>query len=60
MELLQLASEAKQASYALAVLGTEEKNRALCRMAEALLLCQDEILGENGRDVQAAIAAGCS
>ena len=58
MELLQLAAEAKRASYALAVLGTSKKNEALCRMADALLVHTEEILAENRRDLKAAAAAG--
>ena len=52
------AAAAKSAFYQLAAAGTEQKNRALLRMAELIEAHQNEILAANQTDMQAATAKG--
>lgn len=52
------ASQAKQASFEMAVLPTETKNAALLKIADALLANQQEIIAANEIDVQAAKESG--
>ena len=52
------ATAAKSAFYQLAAAGTEQKNRALLRMAELIEAHQNEILTANQTDMQAATAKG--
>ena len=52
------ATAAKSAFYQLAAAGTEQKNRALLRMAELIEAHQNEILAANQTDMQAATAKG--
>lgn len=54
----EIAKEAKQASYKLARLPTEVKNRALLSMAETLEKSLGEIIAANNADVDAARARG--
>ncbi len=58
IELLNQAKEAKGASVKLACTGTEEKNRALGLIAEALIKNTDKILAANKVDVDAAVEKG--
>jgi gamma-glutamyl phosphate reductase len=52
--ILDQANAAKKASYALACMGSNEKNAILHRMAGALIENADFILSENAEDVKAA------
>ncbi len=47
-EVRKLAEKAREAAAALAITSTDERNRALLAMADALLARQDEILAANG------------
>jgi len=58
MELIRCATEAKDASYKLAVLGEAEKNHALLCMAKALTDNAEKILEANKTDVENAEKAG--
>jgi len=51
----QRAYEAKQASFATAVLDTEIKDQALLRIADALLANQEAIFAENRKDMEEAV-----
>ena len=53
-EVLQLAKRARAASGQLAITSTEQRNRALLAMADALIDRQDEILAANAADMAAA------
>ncbi|MBS7634752.1 glutamate-5-semialdehyde dehydrogenase [Candidatus Bathyarchaeota archaeon] len=53
-----MCKKAKEASYILAKLSTEVKNRALYNMADALEKNADEILEANQKDVEASRARG--
>jgi glutamate-5-semialdehyde dehydrogenase len=59
-EALRLAKQAKTASRRLAPLSSEEKNRALCLMAERLEGKSQYLLNENSKDIEAAKRAGIS
>lgn len=54
MTTQEILSAAKAAKARLAVLGTEEKNRALAAMADELLSDSEAILEENEKDLEAA------
>jgi glutamate-5-semialdehyde dehydrogenase len=56
--ILNMCKKAKEASYILARLPTEVKNRALYNMAEALEKNEDEILQANKKDVEASRSRG--
>ncbi|MEM0050245.1 MAG: glutamate-5-semialdehyde dehydrogenase [Candidatus Bathyarchaeia archaeon] len=56
--VLGICRKAKEASYILARLPTETKNRALYNMADALEAHSDEILEANRKDVEASRASG--
>ena len=56
----ELAEQAKHASYALATLSSNQKNRALLAMADALANGSARILSENAADLEAARASGKS
>jgi glutamate-5-semialdehyde dehydrogenase len=56
--ILNMCKKAKEASYILARLPTEVKNRALYNMAEALEKNEDEILEANKKDVEASRSRG--
>ena len=49
-----ILQEAKAAAPLLARLGTEEKNRALLAMADALIAAEEDILAANAEDMNAA------
>ncbi|MDR3686097.1 MAG: glutamate-5-semialdehyde dehydrogenase [Coriobacteriia bacterium] len=57
-EVLRLAQRAKEASGALAITSTEQRNRALVAMAHALIVKQDDVLAANAADMDAARARG--
>lgn len=57
-EILEMGKKAKQAARLLAAASTEEKNRALCAMAESLRRAKSLILEANGRDIAAAREKG--
>jgi len=59
-EMTALATRAKEASRDLARLSTEEKNRCLMAMAEALEKNADAIRRENEKDMKAGAASGLS
>ena len=59
-EMTGLAQRAKEASRALARLTTEEKNRCLMAMAEALEKNADAIRRENEKDMKAGAESGLS
>ncbi len=54
--LVNIAQKTRQAASLLAVLSTEEKNRAIEAIAQALELAQDEIVLANVADCEAAAA----
>jgi glutamate-5-semialdehyde dehydrogenase len=53
-EVMRLALRAREAALALSKSSTDQRNRALLAMAQALIARQDEILAANMRDVEAA------
>jgi glutamate-5-semialdehyde dehydrogenase len=56
--ILEICKKAKAASFQLSKLSTEEKNLAVCKMADALEANADQILAANKKDVGAAKARG--
>jgi glutamate-5-semialdehyde dehydrogenase len=58
MSILETCKKAKAASYELAKLTSETKDKALCRMANALEANMDRILVANLKDAEAAKAKG--
>jgi glutamate-5-semialdehyde dehydrogenase len=56
--ILEICKKAQAASVKLAKLTTEEKNFAVCKMAEALEVNADKILSANKKDANAAKAKG--
>jgi glutamate-5-semialdehyde dehydrogenase len=58
--ILQLARNAKSASRALAGLSTEQKNKCLLAMADALETRKDAIKSANARDMEASAGYGLS
>lgn len=57
-KIIEKARQAKEASYRLAVLSTERKNKALLHMADSLEKRQDMILEENAKDIAEGRARG--
>gem|GEM_PF-5989807 len=57
-EIRAQAETAKAASYRLAALRTDARNKALCAMADALMAHIDKILHENAADVEDAKTSG--
>ena len=57
-ELQQKGQLAKEASYTLAVMTTEEKNKGLLAMADALEQAIDDIMAANALDMETAKANG--
>ncbi len=57
-EIERLCSDAKAASFKLALMSTEKKNRALLKIADALSKNTEEILAANRIDLDAAGANG--
>lgn len=60
MLIIEIARKAKTASKILALASTENKNKALLALADALSTGSAEILAANAQDVHAANAAGVS
>ncbi|MBE6991786.1 MAG: glutamate-5-semialdehyde dehydrogenase [Ruminococcaceae bacterium] len=61
MTALQLQGQAaKQASRILATAGTNTKNDALLKMADAILENEEYILSENAKDLENAVSGGMS
>ena len=56
--ILEICKKAKAASVQLAKLSTEEKNVAVCKMADALEANADKILAANKKDAEAAKIRG--
>ncbi len=52
MELLEIGKQAKEAALKIANLGTNEKNSALCAVADALEEAAQEIIRANGLDLE--------
>ncbi|MGJ9459238.1 glutamate-5-semialdehyde dehydrogenase [Oceanobacillus sp. CF4.6] len=59
-EVIQKGKAAKAASYLMTGVTTEEKNVALCLMAEQLIIDQQFILRENKKDIEAGKTKGLS
>ncbi len=57
-QLVAIGKKARKAARKLAFCGTEEKNKALLSMAEALLAHKEEILLANAKDVETAESKG--
>ena len=57
-ELQQKGQLAKEASYTLAVMTTEQKNKGLLAMADALEQAMDDIMAANALDMETAKAHG--
>ena len=57
-EIRAQAEAAKAASYRLAALRTDARDKALCAMADALMAHRDKILHENAADVEDAKTSG--
>lgn len=51
MELLEICKRAKEVSAQVAKLDTDTKNRALCAVADALVVYADAIISENEKDI---------
>lgn len=51
MELLEICKRAKEVSAQVAKLDTDTKNRALCAVADALVVHADAIISENEKDI---------
>ena len=60
MDVQTLGARAKAASFALMTMGTEQKNRILCAMADALEAKAQDILTANEEDLCAAEQKGMS
>lgn len=54
MDLLQIATKAKKASYEMMNLGSDEKNRILLAMGDALVEHEAEIIEANRQDIREA------
>lgn len=59
-DLIDTGKCARKASYALAVLSTQEKNAGLKMVADALIKNTDDILRENAKDIKTAEEKGTS
>ncbi len=57
-ELQQKGQRAKEASYRLAIMTTEEKNKGLLAMADALEAAMDDVIAANALDMQRAEEKG--
>ena len=60
MTLQEIGQKAKEVSHVLGILGTEEKNRGLRAVADALVSGQDGILAANEKDMEKARENGMS
>lgn len=54
MQLIEVGKLAKEASIILRTLSTEEKNNLLYHVADELILCKNDILKANEKDIQKA------
>ena len=59
-ELMQIAEDARRVKYAVAKLGTNDKNRGLRAIADALEARADEIIAANRTDIENGRASGLS
>lgn len=59
-ELIIKGKKAKEASYELSIVSTNEKNNGLLKISEALISRCDEILEENKKDLDKAMEKGTS
>ena len=59
-QMIRMGREARRASMILARISTEDKNRALAGMADALIAKQDLLIRENARDLAHARKLGLS
>ena len=57
-QLLEIAEDARRAKYTVAKLGTNDKNRAILAIADALVAHADEIIVANKIDIENGRAAG--
>lgn len=57
-QLLQIAEDARRVKHAVAKLGTNDKNRGLLAIADALIAHADEIIAANRIDIENGRAAG--
>ena len=57
-QLMEIAEDARRVKHAVAALGTNDKNRGLRAIADALLAHTDEILAANQIDIENGRAAG--
>ncbi len=60
MTMIEIAKQAKKASYELAQFGNLQKNKALFAIADALEQRADEILSVNAKDIEFAKSQGIS
>jgi glutamate-5-semialdehyde dehydrogenase len=60
LEVREMAKKAKEASYQLARLSTDKKNKALCEMADDLERNRNLLIGENQKDLGAGKRAHLS
>jgi len=60
LEVKEMAKKAKEASYQLARLSTDKKNKALCEMADDLERNRNLLIGENQKDLGAGKRAHLS
>jgi len=58
MTVLEICKKAREASYILAKHSSQQKDSALCRMANALEANAEKILAANQTDVEAAKSRG--
>ena len=56
--LMQIAEDARRSKYAVAKLGTNDKNRGILAIADALAAHADEIIAANRIDIENGRAAG--
>lgn len=57
-DLMQIAEAARRVKHAVAKLGTDDKNRGLLAIADALIAHTDEIISANRTDIENGRAAG--
>ena len=57
-QLLEIAEDARRVKHAVAKLGTNDKNRGLLAIADALIAHADEIIAANQTDIENGRAAG--
>ena len=57
-QLLEIAEDARRSKYAVAKLGTNDKNRCILAIADTLMAHADEIIAANRIDIENGRAAG--